>query len=143
MHDEKEPGPRVLVVNDDRRLLNSHRLLLEDCGAQVFTARGESEAIVETLTEPVDLVIIDVTNGGLQHGMVLCDLVKTIHPSQCVALLVKPEVGLPSSSRADRVIFRTGPRRVQGIFRQETSALSVKELPLVSCCEFQLPLGCC
>ena len=108
----EDPQPRILVINDDRSLLNSRRLLLEDCGAKVFTARGEAEAIRETLLEPVDLVVIDVTNVGLQHGVVLCDLVKVIHPSQCIALLVKPEMGLPASSKADRVVFRTGPRRI-------------------------------
>jgi CheY-like chemotaxis protein len=108
----KKVQPKILVINDDRSLLNSRRMLLEDCGAEVFTARGVEEAIRETLHDPVDLVVIDVTNVGLEHGVMLCELVKSIHPSQRVALLVKPEMGLPSSSRADRVIFRTGPRKI-------------------------------
>src|SRR5271156_4696988 len=112
MGDSTKTQPSVLVINDDRSLLNSRRMLLEDCGAKVFTARGVEEAIRETLHDPVDLVVIDVTNVGLEHGVMLCDLVKAIHPSQCVALLVKPEMGLPSSSKADRVIFRTGPRKI-------------------------------
>jgi CheY-like chemotaxis protein len=112
MEDSTKTQPSVLVINDDKSLLNSRRMLLEDCGAKVFTARGVEEAIRETLHDPVDLVVIDVTNVGLEHGVMLCDLVKGIHPSQCVALLVKPEMGLPSSSKADRVIFRTGPRKI-------------------------------
>jgi response regulator RpfG family c-di-GMP phosphodiesterase len=108
----KGTRPKILIINDDRSLLNSRRMLLEDCGAEVFTARGVEEAVRETLHDPVELVVIDVTNVGLEHGVMLCDLVKSIHPSQCVALLVTPEMGLPSSSRADRVIFRTGPRKI-------------------------------
>lgn len=112
MEDSTKTQPSVLVINDDRSLLNSRRMLLEDCGATVFTARGVEEAIRETLHDPVDLVVIDVTNVGLEHGVMLCELVKDIHPSQCVALLVKPEMGLPPPSTADRVIFRTGPRKI-------------------------------
>lgn len=93
MKDSTNTQPAVLIINDDRSLLNSRRMLLEDCGAQVFTARGVKEAIQETLHDPVDLVVIDVTNVGLEHGVMLCELVKGIHPSQCVALLVKPEMG--------------------------------------------------
>ena len=85
MEDSTKTQPSVLVINDDRSLLNSRRMLLEDCGAKVFTARGVEEAIRETLHDPVDLVVIDVTNVGLEHGVMLCELVKGIHPSQCCA----------------------------------------------------------
>jgi CheY-like chemotaxis protein len=104
--------PRILVINDDRALIETRRMLLEDCGAIVFTARGSEEAVRETLHDPVDLVVIDATNVGLEQGEKLCGIVKTLRPSDCVAILVTPEIDIPSNNLADRVIHRTGPRSI-------------------------------
>ena len=104
--------PRILVINDDRALIETRRMLLEDCGAIVLTARGSAEALRETLHQPVDLVLIDATNVGLEQGEKLCTIVKSLRPSECVALLVKPELDDPSRTQADRVIYRSGPRRI-------------------------------
>jgi hypothetical protein len=104
--------PRILVINDDRALIETRRMLLEDCGAIVFTARGSEEAVRETLRDPVDLVVIDATNVGLEQGEKLCGIVKTLRPSDCVAMLVTPEIDIPSNTLADRVVHRTGPRRI-------------------------------
>jgi len=104
--------PRILVINDDRALIETRRMLLEDCGAIVFTARGSEEALRETIHDPVDVVLIDATNVGLEQGEKLCSIVKSLRPSECVAMLVTPEIGIPSNTLADRVIHRTGPRRI-------------------------------
>ena len=106
------PAVRILVINDDDRLLETRRMLLEAHGAEVFTARGVPAAIHETLTEPADLVLIDATNVGLEHGERLCDIVKSIQPTEPVVLLVAPEHGIPPNTKADRIIYRTGPRRI-------------------------------
>jgi CheY-like chemotaxis protein len=103
---------RILVINDDQSLLETRRILLESYGAKVFTARGTSEAIRETVLEPADLVLIDASNVGLEHGERLCGLVKSLRPGEPVALLVAPERGIPTETQADRVIYRTGPRRI-------------------------------
>lgn len=103
---------RILVINDDRSLLESRRMLLEDCGAHVFTARGEAEAVRETLIDPVDLILIDVTNAGVEHDEDLCALVKAVDPVHCVALFVTPEMAVPANTKADHVIHRTGPRQI-------------------------------
>jgi DNA-binding response OmpR family regulator len=34
------PKPRILLINDDQHLLESRRMLLEEHGADVSTARG-------------------------------------------------------------------------------------------------------
>ena len=104
--------PRILVINDDHRLLESRRLLLEDWGAKVFTAKGVPEAIKETVMTPADLVLIDASNVGLEHGELLCGIVKSLRPFEPIALLVAPEMGVPSQTMADRVIYRTGPRHI-------------------------------
>lgn len=104
--------PRVLIINDDRDLIETRRKLLEDAGALVFTARGSQEAVRETLQDPVDLVIIDATNVGVEHGENLCSIVKALRPSECVAMLVVPEMDIPSVTNADRIIYRSGPPKM-------------------------------
>jgi response regulator RpfG family c-di-GMP phosphodiesterase len=104
--------PKILVLNDDENLLETRRRLLESCGAQVYTGCGTRESIHAILVEPADLVLIDVTNVGLRHGEFLCETVKQMHPEQKVAILVTPEMGVPDGTRADRVIYRSGPRRI-------------------------------
>ncbi len=109
---EQAPKPKILVLNDDEHLLKTRRLLLEAFGAHVTTGRGTHESVHEILVEPADLVLIDATNVGLGHGEYLCEVVKRIHPLQPVALLVKAEYGVPTETKADRIIFRTDPRQI-------------------------------
>ncbi len=104
--------PLVIVINDDQSLLESRRKLLEACGASVSTACGELMAIREAILHPVDLVLIDATNVGLEHGEKICEIVRSIRPDQLIGLLVQPECGIPTDTSADRVIHRTGPRRM-------------------------------
>jgi hypothetical protein len=69
-----------MVINDDQSLLESRRLLLEACRATALTACGEIMAIHEAMVHPVDLVLIDATNVGLEHGEKICAIVRDIRP---------------------------------------------------------------
>jgi len=109
---EQPPKPKILVLNDDEYLLETRRMLLEAFGAHVTTGRGTHESVHEILVEPADLVLIDATNVGLSHAEFLCGVVKRIHPLQPVALLVKAEFGVPTETKADRIIYRNDPRQV-------------------------------
>jgi DNA-binding NtrC family response regulator len=109
---EQPPKPRILVLNDDQHLLETRRMLLEAFGAHVTTGRGTHESVHEILVEPADLVLIDATNVGLGHGEFLCETIKKIHPLQPVALLVKAELGVPTFTKADRIIYRNDPRQI-------------------------------
>lgn len=71
---------------------------------------GPKRAIRETLERPVDLVLIDATNVGLEKGALFCEIVKRLRPSETVALLVLPETSISSETMADRIILRAGPR---------------------------------
>lgn len=104
--------PSVFVINDDQSLLETRRLLLESCGATVLTACGELMAIREVLAQPADLVLIDATNVGLEHGEKICEMVRELRPEQLIGLLIQPETAIPWKTSADRVIVRTGPRRI-------------------------------
>jgi len=77
-----------------------------------MTACGEIMTIREVMEQPADLVLIDATNVGLEHGEKICGIVRDLRPEQLIGLLIQPEIGVPPETRADRVIARTGPRRI-------------------------------
>ena len=91
-------APEVLIINDDRSLLQSRRQLLESYGARVSTARGTAEAIVETILDSADLILIDATNVGPEHGAFLCGIVKRLRPSKRVALLAFSDTEIPPNT---------------------------------------------
>ncbi len=90
----------------------TRRLLLEHCGAKVYTACGQPGDIEGKLAAALDLVLIDSTNVGLQRGEELCHVVKSVDPSRCVAMLATPDTGVGANTRADHLILRTGPRQM-------------------------------
>jgi hypothetical protein len=56
--------------------------------------------------------LIDATNVGLEHGEKICEMVRELRPEQLIGLLIQPETAIPWKTSADRVIVRTGPRRI-------------------------------
>src|SRR6266540_431884 len=63
-----ERPPRILVVDDDRRVLELLDLALTAHGFQVLTALDGEEAMKQALDERPDLVVLDVRlprKGGL------------------------------------------------------------------------------
>ncbi|MCU1277255.1 MAG: chemotaxis protein CheY [bacterium] len=53
-------APTVLVVDDDRDIRDSLRMLLEDEGYRVQTAADGAEAVATMQSEPPDFVILDL-----------------------------------------------------------------------------------
>ncbi len=104
--------PSILIVNDDERLCATRRLLLESCGAKVYTACGRASKVREELGHELDLVLIDSTNVGMARGEQLCDLVKSVSTLHCVALLAAVELGMAEPANADFLIPRSGPREL-------------------------------
>jgi two-component system alkaline phosphatase synthesis response regulator PhoP len=58
--DSSEPGPKILVVDDEEDLLELLRYNLEREGFQTVPARDGVEAIERARTEKPDLVILDI-----------------------------------------------------------------------------------
>jgi CheY-like chemotaxis protein len=104
--------PTILIVNDDPHLCETRRVLLESCGAEVYTACSRPSDVEEKLRRPLDLVLIDSTNVGLALGEQVCHRVKSLTPSRCVVILAKPESGLAEKTSADHLIIRAGPRQM-------------------------------
>jgi DNA-binding response OmpR family regulator len=104
--------PHILIINDDIRLCETRKLLLESCGATVSTACGDASEVREKLKKSLDLVLVDSTNVGSARAEQLCQLVKKTMPSSPIALLAKPELGLSAKLSADHLILRTGTRQM-------------------------------
>jgi two-component system OmpR family response regulator len=65
---------RLLVVEDQKKLLNSLRTGLEEEGYQVITAANGEQAYYAATTEPVDAVVLDLMLPGRDGIRVLRDL---------------------------------------------------------------------
>jgi two-component system response regulator MprA len=73
--DPRPPAPRVLVVDDDPRMLSMMRRVLEVDGYAVSTA-DEGDTALETLrSEAIDLLILDVMMPG-SNGFEVCRTVR-------------------------------------------------------------------
>ncbi|RJQ51238.1 MAG: sigma-54-dependent Fis family transcriptional regulator [Nitrospiraceae bacterium] len=70
---------KILVVDDDRNLLEVLRMRLESADYEVFTASGEDEAVRTAGEQTVDLSIIDLQLAG-QDGISVMQKVHGINP---------------------------------------------------------------
>ncbi|HJZ90764.1 MAG TPA: response regulator transcription factor [Gemmataceae bacterium] len=66
--------PRVLVVEDQKRLLASLRRGLEEEGFEVETAPSGEEGFYQATTRPPDLLVLDIMLPGRDGFQVLADL---------------------------------------------------------------------
>ena len=57
--------PRILIVDDDRSVLNAIRLLLELEGYEVVAAANGRDGIEAISTTPFDLAIVDIFMPGM------------------------------------------------------------------------------
>jgi two-component system response regulator VicR len=79
-------APRVLVVDDNKGVLEFLLLLLTKHGLSVLGASSGSECLDIVKTARVDLVILDVMMP-VMDGLQVCQELKKIHPSLPVILL--------------------------------------------------------
>src|SRR5260370_15088195 len=78
--------PKVLVVDDDPRMLSMMRRVLEADGYSVATADGGDAALEIVRAESVDLLILDVMMPGAD-GFEVC---RTVPPESGVPILLLP-----------------------------------------------------
>jgi two-component system response regulator GlrR len=77
---------RIMVVDDDRNLLELARMRLESADYQVATALTEEQAVEALKAEPVDLSIIDLQLAK-QDGISLMQELHAINPEMPVIIL--------------------------------------------------------
>jgi two-component system alkaline phosphatase synthesis response regulator PhoP len=51
---------KILIVEDDRELLNIYKIRLEQAGFQVFTAQNGATGITKALENTPDLILLDL-----------------------------------------------------------------------------------
>ncbi len=51
---------KILIVEDDRELLNIYKIRLEQAGFQVFTAQNGTAGITKALENTPDLILLDL-----------------------------------------------------------------------------------
>tara|TARA_B110000037_G_scaffold184918_1_gene214063 strand:+ start:210 stop:1619 length:1410 start_codon:yes stop_codon:yes gene_type:complete len=81
-----EPTPRVLIVDDDRAVRTVLKVNLSKHGYDVTTCNGAKEAIASLARRPVDLVITDVSMGGMS-GLELLAHLKAEEPDVRVVVM--------------------------------------------------------
>lgn len=70
-----EPAPRILVVDDDHRVVELLTLALAGQGFQVITAANGDDAMQQTLTHRPDLIVLDVRLPK-RSGLEVCELIR-------------------------------------------------------------------
>ena len=70
-------GRRILVVDDEEDVRVFLTTVLEDAGAEVFTAADGDEAIAVATREKPDLVTLDLSMPGKDGIEAFCDLRRT------------------------------------------------------------------
>jgi DNA-binding response OmpR family regulator len=82
----QNPGPTILVVDDNKGVLEFLVLLLSKHGLSVIGASSGSECLNILESRPVDLIILDVMMP-VMDGLQVCQRLKKITPSVPVILL--------------------------------------------------------
>ena len=71
--------PKILVVDDDRSVLESLTKLLEGEHYEVYPARDAIEAMEYFYSEPIDLVVLDI-NLGVDNGWKIFETMTITNP---------------------------------------------------------------
>ena len=81
------PSPRVLVVDDDRAVLDSMKEWLElRCGARVYAFESAEEAMATSLPWNIDVCVLDYRLGGA-NGLTLGAMLREINPNTQLILV--------------------------------------------------------
>jgi len=80
------PDPTILVVDDNKGILELLILLLSKHGLSVLSASSGNECLAIVKSRPVDLVILDVIMP-VMDGLQVCQELRKITPSMPIILL--------------------------------------------------------
>jgi len=80
------PDPTILVVDDNKGILELLILLLSKHGLSVLSASSGNECLAIVKSRPVDLVILDVMMP-VMDGLQVCQELRKITPSMPIILL--------------------------------------------------------
>jgi CheY-like chemotaxis protein len=72
-------GPRVLLVDDDRSVLDALGAVIESEGFELVRAADGHEALVRFRQQPIDIVLLDL-NMPVKGGWETLERLTTINP---------------------------------------------------------------
>ncbi len=78
--------PRILVVDDEARIRDACRLVLEECGYEVCLASDGQEGLQRILDHHYDIILLDLMMPELSGFDVLAR-VKSLHPDTVVVVI--------------------------------------------------------
>ena len=67
---------RILIIDDDPDITEAMRIVLENQGYSVHTAKDSEEGMEQLKTTRLDLIILDVMMNSLREGFVLSRALK-------------------------------------------------------------------
>jgi CheY-like chemotaxis protein len=135
-------GLTILVVDDDEFVRDSTRLILEDAGARVLTARDGANAVDQLATHTPDLILSDLVmprmDGYQLVERVRSDPTRPSLPVIAVSALASPadrerilragfdaHLGKPFGYAGLRVVLTAVMRRQRELFRRQLGRLRV------------------
>jgi CheY-like chemotaxis protein len=78
----------VLVVDNDRSILDAMKALLEQWGIHVYKALGSSDALQVAHSEAIDAVLADYHIGDGSDGLELIERIREARGMACAAALI-------------------------------------------------------
>jgi PAS domain S-box-containing protein len=84
---------KVLVVDNDRSILDAMQALLEQWGIRVFKALGSEDALRLIASEPIDAVLADYHLGDGSNGLELIERITEVRGAGCPAALITADHG--------------------------------------------------
>jgi DNA-binding response OmpR family regulator len=79
---------KILIVDDDRDLVESIQVFLEARGYAVNTAHNGKEAYASIIKDRPDLIVLDVMMDYDEEGMVFASALKTDGPTRDIPILM-------------------------------------------------------
>ena len=83
---------RILVIDDDRGVLELLKRILEKNGYQVDTAGDAVEGLAQILDHPPDLITLDILMPGVtgidKYGSSLCEIIKKHKTHRSIPIVI-------------------------------------------------------
>jgi DNA-binding response OmpR family regulator len=105
------PKPKVLIIDDDPSLRRLVQVVFDRDGFETFVANEGSEGIRLALTNPPNIIILDIMMEGL-HGFEVCKMLRANSSLRRTAIIIisgksyKPDIDKAMELGADSYVVK-------------------------------------
>jgi DNA-binding response OmpR family regulator len=105
------PKPKVLIIDDDPSLRRLVQVVFDRDGFETFLANEGSEGIRLALTNPPNIIILDIMMEGL-HGFEVCKMLRANSSLRRTAIIIisgksyKPDIDKAMELGADSYVVK-------------------------------------